>query len=465
MTELYRYQKIGVRKIQQFNGNALLADDMGLGKSIQALCWATTYLERDAKILIICPASLKVNWQREARKHYGRRSTVLHGMFPTISALPQSGGIYIINYDILDGERKKKTKDKRRTTWEQLIRKWRPDLVIGDECHYIKTRNTKRTKATKNICKRAKHRIMISGTPLTNRPVELFSVLNILLPQQYNSFMAYAWRYCDPKMKPWGTEYKGASNLAELHNNLRQTCMIRRRKADVLKELPDKIHTTIPIKLSNRKEYDKAENDFIKWLAEKSPKKARKAENAEYLVKRGYLMRLAGELKIKEVCEWIENFMEETDEKLIFFGVHRNFLEPIYNKFQKIAVLVNGSTPQKKRQLAFDKFTKNRACRLFIGNIQAAGVGWNGQIASHVAFGELPQTPGELTQATDRAHRIGQKNSVQCHYLVSHDTIEELQCHVLRKKQEVMSTVLDGSPDFAKDVSIQVDQLLLEKRR
>lgn len=453
---LLKFQKAGVRQIEEFDGVVLLADQMGLGKTAQSLYWAANYLPDNAKIVIICPASLKINWQREARKFCGLRAVILSGLTPPNEDVLNYGRVFIFNYDILVN------RAGQKNSWLTLIRKLKPDLVICDECHMIKSLKAKRTKAVREICKKVKHKIMISGTPLTNRPAELFSALNILHPKEFPSFVSFGWRYCDPKTTPWGVVYTGAKNLSELHARLTDLCMIRRLKKDVLTELPDKIHSTIPLELSNRKEYDKAENDFIRWLIELSPEKARTAEKAEYLVRRGYLRRLAGSLKLKQVTEWITDFMEETDEKLIFFGIHTKFLEPLYENFKKIAVLVNGSVSAKKRQVAFDSFVSDKKIRLFVGNIQAAGVGWNGQVACHVGFGELPDTPGELSQAADRAHRFGQTRSVHCHYLVSQNTIEEKMCDMLLEKQKVLTSVLDGGADLGFNFEAQVDRLLID---
>lgn len=458
-TELYRFQKKGVRKIEQFGGRALLADEMGLGKTIQALTWTVNFLSPKATVLIICPASLKLNWQREAMHHYNLRCEVLSQLTPPSTKLPR-GRKYIINYDVLFGRK------GQELTWMKVLTDLKPDLIICDECHYIKGMDAQRTKAVRIICKDVPHIIMISGTPMTNRPAELFPALNILCPEEFPSFSQYGWRYCSPKMTPWGINWSGAANLEELHERLSEICMVRRRKKDVLKQLPDKIRTVVPIELKekDRKEYLKAEREFITWLRKLSPAKARSAEKAEYLVKRGYLKRLAGSLKLEATMEWIENFLTESDEKLIFFGIHKAFLQPIYDKFKDRAVLVNGSVNSSDRQKAFDAFTTKKEKRLFIGNIQAAGVGWNGQIATNVAFGEMAWTPGEHTQAEDRAHRIGQTRGVMCHYLVSAGTIEESLCKLIQEKQQTLTSVLDGDDSVELDISIKLEQILLRNR-
>jgi SWI/SNF-related matrix-associated actin-dependent regulator 1 of chromatin subfamily A len=457
MTKLYRFQREDVRNIERFGGRVLLASEMGTGKTAQAIMWSLWYLPADARILVICPASIKINWQREWLKFGNVRTEIISGMKPT--SLPDSR-ILIVNYDILA------VRKGQQSSWLGLLDDWKPDLIICDECHYVKSPSAKRSKAVRMLCKNAPHVIMVSGTPMTNRPAELFSCLQILCPEEFPSWTKYLWRYCNPRLTPWGLDVSGASNLMELHERLTELCMIRRRKVDVLKDLPPKIHSVIPIELTgkDRKEYDTAEREFVQWLRRVSPERARTAEKAEYLVKHGYLRRLAGVLKQKSVIEWIENFLQDTDEKLIFFGVHKKFLRPIYEKFKETAVIVDGSVTNKKRQTAFDSFVNLRKKRLFIGNIVAAGLGWNGQVACNVAFGELPETPGELNQASDRAHRIGQSKVVTCYYLVSEDTIEEKLCDLLQSKQEVLSRTLDGEKRRQSlNIYSKLDEALLSK--
>lgn len=455
-TKLYEFQRQGVKRIEQFSGRALLADDMGLGKTIQALWWVHNYLEKSSRTIVICPSVVKFNWQREARRHCGIMSEVLSGVTPDRHIL-RRGKLFIVNYDIL-------TNRQGQESWLECLMELEPSCIIVDECQYIKNPAAKRSKAVKALCKEVPHVIMISGTPLTNRPAELFSSLNILCPDEFPSFNRFGWRYCDPKFKPWGLEFKGASNLKELHDRLNNLCMIRRRKEDVLKELPPKIRKVIPIELSpkNMAEYTKAEKDFITWLRKFSPEKARKAEKAEYLVKRGYLIRLCGTLKLKQISEWIKNELE-VNGKLIFFGVHKDFLGPLFREFKKTAVLVDGSVRDRDRQNMFDSFTKSKTKNLLLGNIQAAGVGWNGQAASNVAFGELTWTPGAHAQSEDRAHRMGQTQTVVCSYLIAKGTIEEKLCDLLETKQKILNDVLDGEARSGLDIMTLLENHLLEK--
>lgn len=273
MTQPFPYQRKGVRKIHHFDGRALLADEMGLGKSLQSLL----YMEESQSYpaVIVCEAGLKFNWEREAKIHCNIRATVLEGRQPSVKALRRTK-LIIINYDILGD-------------WLPLLRKLRPQLIILDECQMIKNRAAKRTKHVKKLCKIAQRVLGLSGTPLTNRPAELWPILNILRPDLFNSFFSFGARYCQPQRRRWGWEYKGAVRLKELNTLLNTTCMIRRLKVDVLEQLPKQSRYVVPLEISNRKEYDKAVSDFLGWLLKKHVGKAEKAAKAERLVKIGYI--------------------------------------------------------------------------------------------------------------------------------------------------------------------------------
>jgi len=435
-SKLYKFQKKGVRKIEHFNGRALLADEMGLGKTIQALQYCFNHPEK-RPVVIVCPASLKWVWEIEASLHFNIRSEVLNGRTPPKKGLLDNNPFIILNYEIL-------------AAWLPYLLKLKPQILLVDECHYIKNKGTRknpvvRTKAVKQLSKKIPHIIAISGTPLTNRPSELYTTLNLIRPKEFKSFIRFAFQYCKPSKRPWGWEYKGACNLAELHRKLNRLMMIRRLKKDVLKELSDKTRIVVPLDIENRKEYDEALNSFIKWLTKKSITKAKKAEKAKKLVQLGYLKRLSSELKMKGVLDWIDNFLEEDSGKLVLYAVHRKIIKQIYERYKKIAVVVDGSVTGKKRKLAVRSFQKNKKVRIFIGNIKAAGVGITLTASSTLAFVEMDWTPGDHTQAEDRIHRIGQKNAAMIYYLIAKGTMEEDLCELIQKKQRTLSAILDGS--------------------
>ena len=449
-TGLYKYQLEDVLSIDRLNGRVLLASEMGIGKTIEALCYLQLNPTRQP-IIVVCPASLKWVWQTQAHQHVNMRSEVLNGTKPPGGQITNRCPLLIINYEILQ-------------YWLPYLRLLCPKVLIIDECHYIKTYRTKRTKAVRALAKSIPHVIAISGTPLTNRPSELWTTLNMLYPQIYPSFFSFAFRYCKPKKLPWGWVYKGAANLGELHRNLKDTMMIRRLKRDVLKELPDKARYVVPLEAENMHEYQRAVTDFITWLSRQSPAKARRARKAEKLVQMGYLKRLAAQLKTKPVLEWIDNFLEESDSKLVLYCIHKNIIDTLYNKYRKISAVVDGSITGRRRMMAVHTFQNDKRIRLFIGNIRAAGVGFTLTAADTLAFVELDFVPGNHTQAEDRIHRIGQKNVASIYYLIAKDTIEENLCQLIQRKQKVLDATLDGgrvADEF--DVFDKLEAIIREK--
>jgi SNF2 family DNA or RNA helicase len=425
---LMPFQRKGIEFIEQRRGRALIGDQMGLGKTAQALSWLQLHPERRPAV-IVCPASLKLNWKREIGLWMSGqpRIGILYGK--NGKSLPDAD-IYIINYDILAG-------------WLPELTKASPQVIICDEAHAIKNRTAQRTKAVKELCKGVPHVLMLTGTPIVNRPAEAFNMLNVLAPAHFPSFFSYGKEFCGAFQSRWGWDFSGATNLDKLHAKL-QPIMIRRLKADVLQDLPDKRRAIVPMEIVNRKDYQRAESDFIGWLREKGGRvKAEAAARAEALASIEGLKQLTIDGKMDPVLEWVEDFLE-AGEKLILFATHRKTIDAIMDKFGDKAVKVDGSVSAEDRQAAVDRFQADDSIRLFVGNIQAAGVGLTLTAASNVAFLELGWSPGLHDQAEDRAHRIGQKDSVTVWYLIAQDTIEERICRLLDSKRKVLNRVLDG---------------------
>lgn len=435
-TELFKYQAKGIRSMLKLGARVLLADEMGLGKTVSSLGYADATQDRYDRrpVVIICPAVVKYNWQREIKTHLGRPSVVLEHR--RSSKVPASR-FYIVNYQILGDPKKKKS-------WARYLKQLNPWLVIIDECQAIKSRTTLTYQNVQAFCKPIPHLVALSGTPLVNRPSELWPVLNLLRPDKWPKFFQFAVKHCNPEKKPWGWEYKGAERLDELHEDLLMWCMVRRLKEDVLTDLPAKVRAVETLPIANPKQYAAAVADFLRWLRTNFKGKATKAKRAEKLVKTGYLLRLAAELKLPAVIEWIRLWLEDNPGKLIVFGLHKFVLKAIKDAFPGITVHVDGSVTARKRQDAFDAFTKDPKCRLLAGNLVAAGAGWNGTAASAVAFVELDWRPGLHKQGEDRIHRIGQTGTAFIHYLVGHGTIEERMCQILEAKQKVIDATLDG---------------------
>lgn len=458
MTVPHRYQMRGVRKIEGFKGRALIGDEMGLGKTIQALL----FLLRNKKIafpaIAVTPASLKWNWEREAANHICLDSVILEGRSVDDLPVPKKPVLWIINYDIL-------------WNWMEFLKSLKAQTLILDECHYLISRTTKRTKAAKELSMGIPHILALSGTPLTNKPSDLWPTLNIVRPDKYNSFFSFAKRYCDPRRKPWGWEYKGATNIPELHAKLKKTCMIRRRTADVLEDLPPKSRFVIPIHLSkkNRLEYDKACNSFIRWLHTNfGAAKATAAQRAERLVKMNYLKRLVALLKLDQIFDWVDSFLQESDEPIILFGIHKVVMTMIEARYGKKAVRIDGSVVGQDRQKAFDVFNNDQSKMICVANIDAAGTGWSCTRTSKMAFVEFAWTPGKHLQAESRIHGLkrGIDGKISSFYYLSvPGTIEDMICEAVQKKQINIEETLDGKVNEGLNIYDMITAKLLETGR
>lgn len=428
---LMEFQKEGVGFIESRNGNVIVGDEMGTGKTITVLTYISNHPEL-TPVVIVVPATLKYNWKKEADKWLltKRDIQILEGK--KTKKLKKSSDIIIVNYDIVHA-------------WRKEIANINPKVLVLDECHAIKTSTTKRTKGVKHIAKKTKHIIPMSGTPAINRPAELYNSIKLVEPELFGSFQSYAQRYCDAYFNGYGWEYKGGSNLEELYDIL-SNIMIRRKKEDVIKDLPEKRRTFVSLDLTNISDYNKAENDFIEWIRENKGKRAaERASSAEKLVKVGTLRLLAVRGALANSIQWIKNFLADYDGKLVVFAVHKEIISALMEEFGDIAVKIDGSVPTGEvRQTIVEKFQNDKNIRLFVGNIKAAGVGITLTASSNIVFLELPWTPGELEQAEDRCHRMGQKNAVNIWYLLAENTIEMELAKMIDSKRNILSQVLDG---------------------
>lgn len=458
--DLLPFQRGGLAFLDATGGRAIVGDEMGLGKTVQALAYLQLHPELRPAVIVV-PASLKLNWEREAGKwlSLGKRTAVLSGRGK--AELPDAD-LYIINYDIV-------------SAWLPALLNLSPAIVICDEAHYLKTQSAQRTKATRKIIKAAGRVVLLSGTPITNRPKELWPLLNTIAPDAWPDFFSFARRYCNAKQKTirvrggsfrevW--DFDGASNLPELHNAIRPY-MVRRLKADVLKELPAKRRVVVPMELS------KADRNRHTEILERTRAAIKEAIESDGAIG-GVILAQIEELKQDAVrgklplsIEWIREFIES--EKLIVFATHKFVVAELMAAFGKEAVQITGDTGQNERQAAVDRFQNDDSCRLFVGNIKAAGVGLTLTAASNVAFLELAWTPADHDQAEDRAHRIGQTDSVTAWYLLAADTIDEDIFAKLEYKRRIVSTVTDGTAKsaltFDKDLVMEVAESLIDALR
>jgi len=435
--QLMPFQREGVEFLHSKDGRALIGDEMGLGKTIQALGFIHSRPDlRPA--LVICPASLKLNWEREAKVACPQlKINIISGK--KLEVLPKAD-LHIINYDIVA--------DRFADIVSANIQ-----LMVLDECHFLKNRTAKRTKAILGAGAKAPGLsktpsiIGLSGTPILNRPVEIYPVAKTLAPNEIPPFMTFAMAYCGARHNGFGWDFTGSSKTDELHDLLTSTIMIRRLKKDVLQDLPSKTRSVVPLQMGAKdaKDYAKAENHFLGWLKLVNPEKIAAAQRAEALVQFQELKKLARNGKWSSVVEWLNESLE-SNGKMIVFAVHHETIDNLMEALQGFnPVKVDGRDSQEKRQAAVDRFQNDGTCRLFVGNIKAAGVGLTLTAASAVVFVELGWTPGEHVQAEDRAHRIGQKSAVNIYYLIANGTVEEEIAGLLDRKQKVLDSVLDGT--------------------
>ncbi len=449
------YQELGVQFLLRSGGRALLGDEQGLGKTVQAIEYMRRHI-LPKRVLIVCPASMKLVWRNEVEKW-------APGVWPCVWPCEHPGDVDIINYDILE-----RHKDK--------LMDFPYELLILDECQYIKSAGAKRTKAVHEIARHIPRRILLSGTPLINRPQELWSPLHTINPYVWDKFWPFGLRYCngqqrtlklyEPKLrkkverKIW--DFSGASNIDELKQRL-EPVMLRRLKVDVLPEIPDKIRTDIEIELpkSAMTEYQAIMKDVISWLADQGRHaEAERAEYAQHLVKVNHLRQCCALAKISAILELVDT-MVDNGHKVIVFGEYVDPLREIYRSNVRRAVQLLGQTSAKQRMEAIDRFQDDPNIQVFVGSTAAAGTGITLTAADTVIFADLPWTPAEQAQAEDRAHRFGQTRSVNVYRVLASGTIDTKIAKLLDRKSGVIAQILGGVAVANRERSV-LGELLFE---
>ncbi len=427
----------------------ILADDMGLGKTTSTIIAA---LETGAKkILIVCPASLKINWQREIENYSDRTVFIAEGKkFSTES------DFVIVNYDILKNFHDPKEKDN------SLLNQSNFDLVVLDEAHMISNAQAQRTRIINHFVKQIKRVWLLTGTPMTSRPMNYYNLLNIIESPVAQNWMAYAIRYCQGyqftagKRKVWNVS--GASNLEELRDRTAKQ-ILRRLKENVL-DLPDKIITPVYLRLQS-KDYESLMGEYYDWY-DKNPD-----ESSSLTVQFSKLMKvrkvIANE-KVKQTIEFAENILEQ-GKKLIIFTNFTDTLQSIYQHFGKKAVYLDGSCSNPQRQQAVDLFQNDEKIQVFVGNLKAAGVGLTLTAAEVVIMNDLSFVPAEHAQAEDRAYRYGQKSNVLVYYPLFDNSIEGAIYDILNNKKRIINTVMgDGIIENPGDVAEEILKLINKRR-
>ena len=436
------HQKEAIQKLVG-NKKFILADDMGLGKTTSTIIAA---LETGSKkILIVCPASLKINWQREIENYSDRTVYIAEG-----KKFSSESDFVIINYDILKNFHNPKKGN------ESTVLNAKFDLVIMDEAHMIANPQAQRTKIVNDICDKVERVWLLTGTPMTSRPMNYYNLLSLVESPVAANWMAYARRYCNGfqfnvgKRKVWNVT--GASNLDELRERT-QSHILRRLKDEVL-DLPDKIISPVYLRLKS-KEYEELMGEYFNWYDNNSE------ESSSLTIQFGKLMKvrkIIAEEKVKHTIELAENIIEQ-GKKVIIFTNFTDALRTIYDHFGKQAVYLDGSCSKPHRQKSVDDFQENDKIKVFVGNLKAAGVGITLTSAEAVIMNDLSFVPAEHAQAEDRSHRIGQKNSTSVYYPLFENTIEGVIYDILNRKKKIISTVMGD--DMMEDASTIEEMLNL----
>jgi hypothetical protein len=422
--ELRPFQRAGVDYVLQAR-RTFLADEQGLGKTVQAL--AALEADDAYPAVIVCPAGLKLNWRREIEHWLPHRSlTVVSGT----AATAVEAEITVLNYEIVHAHRVR-------------LQLRRPKALILDESHYVKNPRAKRTQAVRRLAEALPEgalRLALTGTPVMNHPDELIAQLRILdRLREFGSGARFARRF------------QGAGAEERIHWHLRRSCFVRRLKADVLPQLPAKRQVVVPVAIDNQREYKLAQDDVIAWLREQPldlsevEAKIAAALRAERLAQLNALKRLAARGKASAALSWIEDFLA-SDEPLVVFAGHREVQELLIERFPDALHLLGRDSIQQ-REKAVDAFQDPDGPQLIVCATRVAGQGITLTRASNVAFLDLEWTPAMHDQAEDRCHRIGQHDAVTAWYLLAADTIDETMIELISRKRGIVGAVTDGRRD------------------
>jgi len=439
------HQKEAIQKLVE-NKKFILADDMGLGKTTSTIIAA---LESGSKkVLIICPATLKINWKREIENYSDKTIYIAESKNFNTEA-----DYVIINYDILKNFHDPKKKNESQVLASNF------DLVIIDEAHYIKNVTAQRTKLINDIVKNIDRLWLLSGTPMTSRPIDYFNLLSLIDSPVAINWIAYAIRYCQGYQfnvggrKVWNVT--GASNLEELRDRT-LGLTLRRLKENVL-DLPDKIITPVYLRLKS-KQYEEVMGEYYDWY-DKNPEES-KSLTVQFS-KLTKVRQIIADEKIAQTIELAENILEQ-DKKVIIFCNFTDSLNKITEHFGKAAVKLDGSMSKPERQRSVDEFQDNPKVKVFVGNIKAAGVGITLTAAEAVIMNDLSFLPSDHAQSEDRAYRYGQKNNVLVYYPIFENTIEGVIYDILNNKKQVIATVMgdDQHPaDAAEEILQRINNL------
>jgi len=409
--KLFPYQEVGVSFIELSKGRALLGDEMGLGKTAQSLAWLTLHPEK-RPVIVICPASMKIPWSREIVKWTPRKR----------------------RDDLLD---------------------LNAEVVILDECTYIKESKSQRTKATMAVAKEAPHVLALSGTPILNKPIEFYNVLHLIDPKTFKSQWRFGQQFCGASHDGYGWKFSGVTNSDTLHFML-QAIMIRREKREVLSELPDKRREFIYLGMSNAilRTHDHAENslrDAVKdYRASGLSSSVRSERRMLAITALNHLRQVVGTAKGEQTLEIVKPTLE-ANQKAVIFGHYQVTLDTIEEDLKKSGygyVRIDGNVTGIKRQDKIDIFQSDPKCQVMLASIMTMGMGVDLTEASNVFIVDRSWTPAVEEQGEDRLWRLGQKKDVTVWYLVAENTVDDKMTDLIERKRRIISQIVDGKlPD------------------
>lgn len=453
---LLAYQRAGVAYASNAR-RTFIADEMGLGKTLQAIA-TLEYVHDSYPAVVVCPATLVLNWKAEYNRWLPHRTVKV---VTDRKEFPSDYDVVVIGYSNI-------------SNWEKQLLNHRS--YVFDESHYCKTPKAQRTKSAVKIAKSAPKEgivLCLTGTPVTNRPAEYASQLNIIGKlDKFGGEWGFYRRYCGAFKDKWGQWHlDGHSNLDELNERLRSTCYIRRTKEQVLTELPPVLHNPVLVDgtAAAMKEYKKAEADIVEYLVQRAKEIAKelglnpnsaavvakiKAESNQHLVRLSVLRRLAAKAKMPVIREWVESRVAD-GKKVVIAAHHRDVVDELALAFGNLRIQGGMDIADVEEQKRKFMELPCEEAPVIVLSIQAAKTGHNLQVAQDVLFVELPWTPADVDQTYSRCHRLGQKSSVTATYLLCDGTIDEEIYSLIERKRGVVNQAVDGGGPAEEDNSVQ----------
>jgi SWI/SNF-related matrix-associated actin-dependent regulator 1 of chromatin subfamily A len=428
---------------------AILADEMGLGKTRQAVV-ALREAAPAGPYLVVCPASVKHNWEREIRAVTPDAAVRVVGGPASAPAVPPPGGWLVVNYDILG----KHIERLEAAPWAG---------IVFDEAHYLKNHASQRSRIARRLAGRRDSEgagpvvYALTGTPLTNRPRDLFPLLQLVGHPLGKSFLSFARRYCAAEHNGYGWVTDGASNLGELTVQLHGV-MMRRAKEQVL-SLPPKLRAWLPVEVPPGTGAREVREALALLLA---PRAAQQRERDRLLALLTKARRKLAVAKTAQTVDLVEGAVAQ-GEKVLVFSCFDEPLQRLHSHFGEASVLLTGATPAGTRQALVDRFQGDDRVRVFVANILAGGVGLNLTKARQVVFNDLDWVPANHWQAEDRAYRIGQQGTVNVSYLMAAGTVDEFVATLLEAKARLVGAVVEGKAlgaELGGDILRDLERLL-----